>query len=63
VIAQELVDFVQDEKQEKVSDEIIDLVSQNKKIRLFKPSKIKKNQKFIEKLKELDPDYFVVISY
>ena len=34
-----------------------------KKIKVFKPEKIKQNQKFIQELKDLEADFFVVISY
>ena len=30
---------------------------------IFKPEKIKDNQEFVEEIKKLDPDFFVVLSY
>ena len=44
-------------------NEIEDLEVDWKKVKLFKPKKIKNNKIFEEELKKLDPDYFVVISY
>jgi len=34
-----------------------------RRIKLFKPKKIKNNKIFVEELKKLEPDFFVVLSY
>ena len=44
-------------------NEILEVLYEGKKIKIFKPKKIKNNQKFYQELKNLNPDYFVVISY
>jgi len=44
-------------------NEIEEIEVDGKKIKLFKPKKIKNNEVFEQELKKLDPDYFVVISY
>jgi methionyl-tRNA formyltransferase len=41
----------------------LEVLYEGKKIKIFKPKKIKNNQKFYQELKNLNPDYFVVISY
>ena len=63
IIVEELKNELKQFEEEKLDDEISEINFEDKKIKVFKPKKLKNNQKIIDELKKLNPDYFVVISY
>ena len=63
IIVQSLKENIWDFSEGNINNEISDLEYKNWKIKIFKPWKIKNNKIFEEKLKELDADFFVVLSY
>jgi len=63
IVVQKFKEKIKDFEKEQINDEIIDLKYENKTTRVFKPWKIKNNKDFEEKLRELEADFFVVLSY